>query len=409
MSRILFFIIFTAIVIGVDIYAYHGLKQVFSSSRWMKYIYLITSVITIGTLIYGMNGFHMLRAAREPWQNLLFGLTFTFIVCKLLYSGLLLFWDSTRVVEWIGRKVANSPLAEGRYMPSRRSFIGKALVGIAAIPFSAMLYGITRGKYAYAVEHVKVKIPNLPNAFKGFKILQLTDIHAGSFDSRAQVQKGIDLAKDQGADMIVFTGDLVNSNKDEIDPYADIFAQLKAPYGQYGIMGNHDYYGWYRIKDENEKADYEKAMHGKFGDIGLDLLLDEHRIIEKDGEKLCLAGVQNWGAGPFQKYGDLDKALGNAPENVPTVLLSHDPTHWTHKAIPHHRQIDLTLSGHTHGMQFGIKLPGFSWSPVQYRYKHWMGLYEQDGQQLYVNRGFGFLGFPGRVGMLPEIAVLELA
>lgn len=409
MSRFVFRIVFILVLLVIELYAYNGLSLVFKKSIWVKVLYALSTIVVVGTIVYMMSGHHLLRGGRAPWQNLLFGLTFTFVVTKLLYAGMLVIADSTRIVEWVGRRISGNPFSgEDLFFPSRRDFVGKAIAGLAALPFAAMIFGITRGKYAYTVENVTVSIKGLPKAFDGFKILQISDIHAGSFDSRDRVSAGIGKCNEQGADMIVFTGDLVNSEKEEIDPYADIFARLKAPFGQYGIMGNHDYYGWYRKKDKKERNTYEKEMHCKFDDIGFDLLLDEHRYIEKDGERICLAGVENWGAGPFMKKGDFDKAILDADPDVKMILLSHDPSHWGHEVTTHGRKVDLTLSGHTHGFQFGINLPGMKWSPAKWRYPHWMGLYEQDDQYLYVNRGFGFLGFPGRVGMTPEITVLEL-
>lgn len=408
MSKFLFRLIFFAILLGIDVYVYHSLSMIFKRQIWIKLVYLLSSLLVLGTIVYMIGGFHILRGGRAPWQNLIFGLVFTLVVTKLLYAGMLLMADVLTVIEWLGRKIARLPIEKSSYWPGRRNFINNTVALIASIPFTAMLYGMTRGKYAYGVERVTIPISGLPKAFDGFKILQVSDIHAGSFDSIARVQSGIDICNDQGADMVVFTGDLVNSDKDEIDPYADVFRQLRAPYGKYAVMGNHDYYGWYRMSDAVQRRQYEKEMHGKFGDVGFDLLLDEHRIIEKDGQYITLAGVENWGAGPFMKKGDLNKALQEADADSTVILMSHDPSHWDHEIIPYHRKVDLTLSGHTHGFQFGINLPGMKWSPAQWRYPHWLGLYEQDEQYLYVNRGFGFLGFPGRVGMLPEITVLEL-
>src|SRR5690606_12098197 len=233
-------------------------------------------------------------------------------------------------------------------------------------------------------------------------------IHAGSFDSIADVQRGADMINELEPDLILFTGDLVNSKKDEIDPYMDVFKGLKAKIGKFAVLGNHDYYGLYDVAPQDEKQ-YWTDFYKKYEDMGFELLNNRSKKIELGGESIRLVGVENWGAGRFfPKFGDLDKALAEVKEEEFCILMSHDPTHWENKVIPHAKKIDLTLSGHTHGMQFGVNIPGFKWSPIQYRYKHWLGLYSEADQHLYVNRGFGFLGFPGRVGMWPEISLFEL-
>ena len=343
--------------------------------------------------------------------NLLIGFASAVILSKLIFAAFLLVQDSGRLVvgiangidQWIGNEDSNSVI------PGRRKFLTLAATGLAAIPFASMLYGITKGKYQFEVNHLKLKFPDLPKAFEGFRIVQISDIHAGSFDCTESVQKGIQLIQDQEADMIVFTGDLVNQYKDEINPYIDYFKKLDAPFGKYAILGNHDYYGFYANQAKAASEKYWADFRSKFDEMGFDLLLNQNRKINKEGDSIRLLGVENWGSGRwFPKYGDLDKAMEGTNGQDFKILLSHDPTHWDEKVIPHDKHIHLTMSGHTHGMQFGINLPGFQWSPVKYRYKRWMGLYEQAGQFLYVNRGFGFLGFPGRVGMWPEISVLEL-
>ncbi|MEN0047965.1 MAG: metallophosphoesterase, partial [Bacteroidota bacterium] len=272
--------------------------------------------------------------------------------------------------------------------------------------FLGMLYGITKGKYRYTVNKVKLNFPDLPKAFDGFKIVQISDIHSGSFDDVDKVAEGVAMVNEQAADLLLFTGDLVNSDKDEINPYIDIFKKLEAKEGKYAVLGNHDYYG--APKNDSELDAYWKDFFSKYEQMGFRLMNNENTRIERDGEQIRLLGVENWGAPPFPQIGDLDKALNNVQEDEFCVLMSHDPTHWEHRVLPNKKKIHLTLSGHTHGMQFGINLPGLKWSPVQYRYKRWIGLYEEAKQYLYINRGFGFLAFPGRVGMWPEITVIEL-
>ncbi len=303
----------------------------------------------------------------------------------------------------------NERIPNASFFPSRRKFATLSATAIAAFPFFTMLYGITKGKYRYTLNKVKLQFKDLPPAFEGFKIVQISDIHAGSLDDKAAVMEGVQMVNEQEADLVLFTGDLVNSDKNEIDPYIDIFKELKAKQGKFSILGNHDYYG---VPDENpeEEKRYWESFESKFEEMGFQLMNNTNAQIEKDGAKINLLGVENWGASRFfPKRGDLDAALTNIEEEDFCILLSHDPSHWDHKVLDHPKHIHLTLSGHTHGFQFGVNMPGFKWSPAQYRYPRWMGLYKEKGQYLYVNRGFGFLAFPGRIGMWPEITVIELS
>jgi predicted MPP superfamily phosphohydrolase len=271
-----------------------------------------------------------------------------------------------------------------------------------------MLYGVARGGHKYQVWRRKVYLPNLPAAFEGFKIVQLSDIHSGSFYSREGVQKGIDLVNAQKADLVVFTGDLVNNVATEIEPWIDHFKQIQSPHGVYSILGNHDYGDYASWASPEAKAANLRDLIDNHARLGWQILLDEHRYLEKDGQRIALLGIQNWGAkANFPKYGNLAKAHAGAEAPV-KILLSHDPSHWHAQVRPEYPDIDLMLAGHTHGMQFGIDNQFLKWSPVQYVYKQWAGMYQDGSQQLYVNRGFGFIGYPGRFGIWPEITVLEL-
>jgi len=270
-----------------------------------------------------------------------------------------------------------------------------------------MLWGMIWGKYRFRVEKVKLEFDDLPKEFDGFRIAQISDTHSGTWDSLKGVKKGIDLLQEQNADLIVFTGDMVNGDKNEVEPFIELFASLEAPYGKYAILGNHDYYG--QPREAAFRPAYYQEYFDKFRRMGWDLLMNEHRIIKKGESEFALIGVENWGEGRyFPKRGDLDRAISGVLRDAFSVLLSHDPTHWDYHVIPSEHYIHLTLSGHTHAMQFGINTPWFKWSPVKWRYKKWMGLYKEAGQYLYINRGFGCLGFPGRVGMYPEVTVVEL-
>lgn len=269
------------------------------------------------------------------------------------------------------------------------------------------IYGIVKGKYAYRVIKHTLFFDDLPSNFDGFTLTQISDVHAGSFKNPTAVQKGINLIKAQNSDLFVFTGDLVNNKAEEIKPWINHFNQVTAPYGQYSVLGNHDYGDYIPWKNEAEKTANLQQLKEYHKDLGYKLLLDEHITLHKDGQKIVLAGVENWGIG-FGERGDLNKALTGTETNDFKILLSHDPSHWEAEVVKHPSKVHLTLSGHTHGMQFGIEALGIKWSPVKYRYAHWAGITSKNGRFLNINRGFGFLGFSGRIGIWPEITVIEL-
>ncbi|MBE9603175.1 metallophosphoesterase [Pedobacter sp. MC2016-24] len=272
---------------------------------------------------------------------------------------------------------------------------------------SLFVYGIVKGKYAYRVIKHTLYFDDLPDAFEGFTITQISDVHAGSFQNPKAVQKGIDLIKAQNSDLFVFTGDLVNNKAEEIKPWISYFSQIKAPYGQFSVLGNHDYGDYVKWESEGVKAANLLQLKEYHAELGFKLLLDEHVELYKRGERIILAGVENWGLG-FGERGDLKRALQGVNPADFKILLSHDPTHWDSEVKQLNNKIHLTLSGHTHGMQFGIEAFGIKWSPVKYRYAHWAGIASENGRFLNINRGFGFLGFSGRVGIWPEITVIEL-
>jgi predicted MPP superfamily phosphohydrolase len=266
-----------------------------------------------------------------------------------------------------------------------------------------------RGKYNFKVLKYTLIFDDLPEAFDGFTLTQISDLHSGSFDNVEKVNYGIDLVNQQNSDVIFFTGDLVNNKTAEVLPWMEHFSKLSAPYGVYSVLGNHDYGDYAQWSTNDEKTNNFKTLCDVQKEMGWDLLLNESRFIEKSGERIALVGVENWGMGGFKRAGDLNKSLELVSESDFKILLSHDPSHWEAEVLPHPYKIHLTLSGHTHGMQFGIDIPGwFKWSPVQWRYKQWAGLYEKNQQHINVNRGFGYLAYPGRVGMWPEISVITL-
>jgi predicted MPP superfamily phosphohydrolase len=278
------------------------------------------------------------------------------------------------------------------------------VVGLLVLVF---IYGMVRGKYAYRVLKHTLYFDDLPQSFDGFTITQISDVHSGSFTNAQAVQRGVDMIKAQQSDVFVFTGDLVNNKAEEIKPWIKHFSQIKAPFGQYSILGNHDYGDYVKWESDLSKQNNLELLKSYHKELGYKLLLDEHVEVHKGSDKIVLAGVENWGIG-FGQRGDLKKALSGTSANDFKILLSHDPSHWEAEVIKYTSKIHLTLSGHTHGMQFGIEALGIKWSPVKYRYKHWAGIKYLNGMYLNVNRGFGFIGFSGRVGIWPEITVIEL-
>lgn len=411
-----FLLILGGITLLLDWYVFQGLKRLTASWRsararkmahWAYWVFFVCFIIGFGISIY-------LRFSEDrttPFVQWFINAFLTFLVTKLVFSLVLLAEDiyrgATAVFRFFRRASGNKRKQKKQLVPERRKFMSQLALGLASVPFFAFIYGTVKGKYDYTVHRHTLYFDDLPEAFDGFTITQVSDIHSGSFDNAAAVQRGIELVKAQQSDMFVFTGDLVNDHASEIEPFMEGFGQIKAPYGQYSILGNHDY-GMYADWESEaaREADMERLKQ-HHATMGYRLLLDEHVVVEKDGEKLALLGVENWGRGFIEK-GDLDKALTGVEENAFKILLSHDPSHWDEVVKTHRSHVHLTLSGHTHGMQFGVETPLVRWSPVQYRYDNWAGLAKDNQRLLYVNRGFGFIGFSGRVGIWPEVTVLEL-
>jgi len=410
MSTFTIFLIFYLIF---DIYAFFGLKYLFNPGKSQivfTTLYLVFSIFTLYCFYkiwFIARSYSMFSGTRV---NFYLGMFLTAFVAKFALALFLFFQDGPRYIiagfNWI-RSLFTDTVTTG-YLPTRRKTLTGIALGLASIPFATMLYGVTRGKYKYTVNKLALKFENLPKSFDGFKIVQISDIHSGSLDNPSEIARGVKMINDLEADVVLFTGDMVNSNKDELDPFIDIFQKIESKDGNYAVLGNHDYYGLHDLQ-ESEKESYWNDFYNKFEAIGFDLLNNTNRTIQRGMDKIKVVGVENWGAGRwFPKEGDLDLALKNVDKEDFCVLMSHDPTHWEEKVLDHDKQIDLTLSGHTHGFQFGINMPGFKWSPAQYRYKRWIGLHEEKSQKLYINKGFGFLAFPGRVGMWPEITLIEL-
>ncbi len=348
-------------------------------------------------------------------RNIYTAIALGMLVAKILVLLVMLIDDLRRLITSLIAAVAfhNSPTSEGISQPIERSqFLKNTAIVLAGLTLGGFTLGI-RNRYNYRVRKIKLSFANLPAAFKGLKIVQISDIHTGSFDNHAAVAHGIERVMDQKADIILFTGDLVNNVSIEVDEkYHEIFSRLKAPMGVYSTLGNHDYGDYVQWPTPEAKVanlDTLKQIHAS---MGWKLMMNEHIVFERGTDKIALLGIENWGAkANFPKYGDMSRAYAGLKEkNVPfKILMSHDPSHWEAQVRKEYKDVDLTLSGHTHGMQFGIDSKIFKWSPVQYIYKQWAGIYQEDNQYLYVNRGFGFLGYPGRLGILPEITVIELA
>jgi len=402
------------ILLGMDAYVYFAMQKSINRHKWKYYFKIIYSV-SVG---FGYIGFYYLFSnfTYKPLHltqvpNLFIGFFFSFFVFKLLLILFFLSEDAVRMVKLLVSVLVN--LFQTKKMntntPGRRNFIRQAGLFVAAIPFTSMLYGITMGKYNFKVNKLTLSFKNLPEAFEGFKIVQISDIHSGSFDNREAILDGIELVNRQQADLILFTGDLVNNDSREIEPFIEDFKNLQAREGVYSVLGNHDYGDYKKWNSEKDKMDNMELLYDYHKEMGFKLLNNENASIHREGEEIGIYGVENWGKPPFPQRGDLDKALKGKEEVGFKILMSHDPTHWDKKVTQHPTHFDLTLSGHTHGMQFGVEIPGFKWSPIKYFYPQWAGLYEKAEQLLYVNRGFGFLGFPGRVGIWPEITVIELS
>ncbi|MFZ4863690.1 metallophosphoesterase [Sphingobacterium sp. Mn56C] len=315
------------------------------------------------------------------------------ILPKVFSFPLLLLEDFTRIF---------------RGFPSRSILLSEIVVGLAVLMFLLIVFGLTKGRHFYQVRKETLYFSDLPKAFDGFTITQLSDIHAGSLTNKKAVQRGIDLANAQQSDLLLFTGDMVNYTATEVDPWIKSLSLLKAPFGKFSILGNHDYGDYSRWDNTLQKEANLKRLKEAHAEMDFTLLLNDSVTLTHKGERISLIGVENWGKGGFHQYGDLNKATANVDKSMFKILMSHDPSHWDEVAVDHPQHMHLTLSGHTHGMQFGIELFGFKWSPIQYFYKQWAGLYERTGKYLYVNRGFGFHGLKGRVGVWPEITVLTL-
>ena len=396
------FIILLAVFFIIEIYVYQAIRNI-TTNNYIRIGYWIFTLLAYGIILYWILTFN--RASRDHQQiQLMVSAMMIFVLPKLLSVIFLLIGDFTRFVEF-GFKYFT---AKENYFPERRKFISTTALAAAGIFSALAIDGIIFGKYRHTVRKVKLRFKNLPENFKGYKIVQISDVHSGSFFNPQKLQKAIDLINEQDADVVLFTGDMVNNYADEFKPFIPLFKSIKAKDGKFSILGNHDYGDYGAWNSREEKAQNIPTLKNYQAEAGFKLLRNENIALEKNGEKIYLLGVENWGIKPFPQYGDLDKALMGIPEDAIKVLMSHDPTHFDEVVKKHKTHVHLTLSGHTHGMQFGLDLKNIKWSPVKFKYKKWADLYESEGKYLYVNRGFGVIAYPGRVGINPEITVIEL-
>ncbi|MEY4432642.1 MAG: hypothetical protein RLZZ44_772 [Bacteroidota bacterium] len=403
---IIVLLIFLLIWGAIEWFSFQAVRMLLQQKKGLV-VYQVVSLLLAIYFIYSISQFD--RSVGQTKKSMLV-LAFVLLVYlpKAVLAIIMLTEDFFRLgkgsINYVTKKKKEQP-----FFASRRKFVSQMSLGFASIPFLSLVYGIFEGKYNFKVIKQSIYFPDLPEEFDGFKITQISDVHSGSFDNSEKINYAIDLVNAQDSDMILFTGDIVNTHAKEMIPWIDTFNKIKKhKYGKYSVLGNHDYGEYVTWPSEKEKEANFQAIKNLYGKIDFKLLLNEHTFIEKNGQKIALVGVENWGHN-FKKLGDIDKASEGLTKKDFKILMSHDPSHWDYIVQHHKKNFHLTLSGHTHGMQFGIEIPGyFKWSLAQYVYKQWAGLYENHGKYVYVNRGFGFHAYSGRVGIMPEITVIEL-
>jgi predicted MPP superfamily phosphohydrolase len=390
----------------IELYAYQALRTVVKAKLFLV-SYQILSALLLAYIIYSFTQFDR-RIGQTSQTMQTMGLVLMIYLPKIILTLILFGEDIYRIGFGSVNHFAKFNDSVD-FLASRRKFVSQIGLGIAAVPFLSLIYGVTKGKYNYKVIKQAIFFPDLPDAFDGFTITQISDVHSGSFDNPDKINYAIDLVNEQNSDMILFTGDIVNTDAKEMHPWIDTFKRIKKhKYGKYSVLGNHDYGEYVTWPSEAAKEENFQAIKNLYGQIDFKLMLNEHTFIEKGTDKIALIGVENWGTN-FKKVGDINLASANLTKDDFKILMSHDPSHWDIEVQNHPKHFQLTLSGHTHGFQFGIEIPGvIKWSPIQYIYKHWAGLYENLGRYVYVNRGFGFHAYSGRVGIMPEITVIQL-
>ncbi len=414
-ARIVFFFI---ILLLIDLYAFQAFRLATrgysrTAIRWIQIIYWFVSCFCYGLIVFTqLSDWHSWNIYFRTYS---IAVLIILIPSKIILVLFILVDDLVRLLRWLYIKISSwvkkpEPIETIRKAKtlSRSDFIIKTGLLIGSIPFFSMIYGMVFNPYNYKVRKLRLILPDLPGSFDGFRIVQVSDIHTGSFLSPEPLTRAVNIINEQKPDVVFFTGDLVNYRHEEVLQYMEILKKIEARNGVMSIFGNHDYgdyLKWGNIEAKENEINELRKIHSQ---LGWNLLWDEHIYIEQNGEKIAVIGVQNCGSHVFSNYGSLEKATNNINYCPVNILLSHDPSHWGREVTNKYPNINLTLSGHTHGMQFGVEIPGFKWSPIQYIYKEWAGLYQEKNQYLYVNRGLGFIGYPGRVGILPEITVIEL-
>jgi len=414
MNKIIIIPLFGIILLLIDLYVFQAFKVIamdFSPIN-RKIIYttywVVTALVLSGYLAYNFgNPDSYPKTARA---FMLVGV-FMFYFAKIFALVFLIIDDIIRLGKWVTSLFSSSNQyqvdPEGVKIP-RSEFLAKSALIAGAIPFAAMSFGIISGAHDYRIRRKKIYLSNLPGEFHGLKIGQLSDIHSGSFWNKTAVKGGVEMFLNEKPDVIFFTGDLVNNESSEVKDYINIFDKVRAPLGVYSTLGNHDYGDYRGWKSQEAKVrnldDLKEAHH----ELGWKLLMNENRYIEEKSEKISVIGIENWGAGRFSKYGKLEEAYAGSDEASVKLLLSHDPSHWDAQVRQEYKDIDIMFAGHTHGFQFGVEIGDWKWSPSQWAYKQWAGLYQEENQYLYVNRGFGYIGYPGRIGIPPELTIIEL-
>ena len=414
MNRMLFVFVFSVVFLLIDYYAFQAIKTLIAGQsagfqKVIKIIYFsISYLVILAILVYNFgNPDGIAKHARTA----LMSFVFINVLAKVVLGLFVFFDDIQRLIRWVVIKLSNPEVSNNDTDEgiSRSKFLATTGLVLAAAPVVSLSWGIISGAHDYRVRRIKLPIKDLPKGLEGLRIGQLSDIHSGSFWYKTAVKGGVQMLQDEKVDVAFFTGDLVNNKATEMQEWGSVFAKINAPLGVYSVFGNHDYGDYVQWESDVAKQKNLADLATIHKNMGWNLMMNEHKSLTIEGEVINIIGVENWGAkARFPKYGKLDQAMKNLPDSSVNILLSHDPSHWQAEVLPKYNNIDLTLSGHTHGMQFGVEIPGFKWSPVQYVYDEWAGLYTSNQQYLYVNRGFGYIGYPGRVGILPEISVITL-
>ena len=402
-----------AIVLTIDLYFYQAVKTLAHNLTSDKKLLVLGLYLTVSicSLIFLFSFRSMSEVgAWKPFKLYGMSIVGAIAICKILGMLPLLVDDTIRLISWVGSYFTHSgEVGAGGRGISRGEFLSKMAIVAAVVPMGTFVYGMIKGAFNYQVRTTKLKMVGLPKSFEGLKIVQISDLHLGSFVSLDPIKKAVEMINEQQPDMVFFTGDLVNNRSDEAEEFIDVLKEIKAPMGVYSVLGNHDYGDYVQWSSPESKQENLKRLIDIHGEMGWKILMNENVILEREGETLAVLGIENWGARMrFPKYGDLQKAYRGTEHVKNKLLLSHDPSHWKAQVTKDYKDIDCTFAGHTHGMQFGIEIPGFKWSPAQYVYDEWAGLYKEYEQQIYVNRGLGFLGYMGRVGISPEISVFKL-